>query len=118
MSADERRLCELNELADHWAKAGAELAAPPSWQAADAKAKLHQEKRALEYVAAFRIAATDGGHTVRIWTRPPPPRGASQSSKASIARCAPYLRRRCGRLPLRRLRHAHQVFRQGDRAWP
>jgi hypothetical protein len=64
MAPNECRLCELNELADHWAKAGAELAAPPSWQAADAKSKLDQAKRALEFVAAFCIAATDVVHTL------------------------------------------------------
>ena len=92
MSANERRLCELNELADHWARAGAELAAPPSWQAADATAKLHQAKRALEYVAAFRIAATDVVHTVADLDEA----NAAERGQAKAARRAP--------------RDAHRIF--------
>ena len=102
LSPAERRLCELNELADHWAKAGAELAAPPHWRVVDAKLKLDQAKRALEFVAAFRIAATDVVHTLadldetnaagrgKAWAIRPVPRDAHRlfADSRGVLRCA------------------------------
>jgi hypothetical protein len=92
----ERRLCELNEVADLWAKVGAKRAAPPPWQVTDVKEKLGQAKRALEYVAAFRIAATDVVHTRADLDEA----NAATRGQARSARRAP--------------RDAHRVFAEAD----
>jgi hypothetical protein len=59
MDPAERRRCLMNDVADKHAKLGAAEAAPQAWQVRDANVKLQRAKRALQFVAEFRIALAD-----------------------------------------------------------
>ncbi|CAK0788577.1 unnamed protein product, partial [Prorocentrum cordatum] len=48
-----------NDLADEWAKQGADLSAPPEWATLQVKQELKATKRVLEYIGHFR-ALLDG----------------------------------------------------------
>ena len=49
------KLTRLNELADKWAKKGASLSGPPSYQVQAARSKAADCKSILEFVAHFRV---------------------------------------------------------------
>ncbi|CAK0862641.1 unnamed protein product [Prorocentrum cordatum] len=44
-----------NDLADEWAKQGADLSAPPEWATLQVKQELKATKRVLEYIGHFRV---------------------------------------------------------------
>ena len=54
---------QVNDVADKWAKAGAYGAEPPGWATAFVFEKLRLPKRALEYIAHFRVAPGKLGTT-------------------------------------------------------
>ena len=59
LQPEELRRCRLNDIADKHAKLGSAEAAPPAWQVKDAGDKLLRARRALHFVAEFRIALAD-----------------------------------------------------------
>ena len=67
----EKLRADLNVKADLGAKAAAAEQLPDQWRVQLAKDKLHRAKRALEYVAHFRVSLAEEGVLTNDYVQPP-----------------------------------------------
>ena len=89
------RRTHMNELADTWAKKGADTAGPPAFKVQQAKQLAEECKQVLEYVAHFRV---EMGSTMATAWDPAKGKGARAAQQhARAVRMQAMLERRRGR---------------------